>query len=339
MKYQNVFKGKKTKLLMAEDNEVRIDNEPDKVDVEKSLNKGLKAIKKNPWILISGILVIILIVLLVNGGSVGGISSQEAGQKILDFAAAQGAEAELVEVNQKAGFYEVVISMQGQEVPLYVTKNGEYFTQALVPLSAQTNTNPPQQQPPADVPKSDKPKVELFVMTHCPYGTQAEKGMLPVYGLLGDKIDSSVKFVHYFLHEGPKQEPYETPIQICIREEQGSKYNDYLICFLEDGDSDRCLTAVGINKAQLDTCKAGKADEYYAVDSVLSEGYGVRGSPTLIVNGEIAQSGRSPAAYLATICNAFNTAPEECNEVLNSDSPSPGFGYTASSGGSTNAQC
>tara|TARA_Y100000310_G_scaffold269239_1_gene282310 strand:+ start:5677 stop:6678 length:1002 start_codon:yes stop_codon:yes gene_type:complete len=318
------------------DSEPKIDNNPDKkIDLSKYT--------KNPWMIstiVLGIIALILLIMVFNGGVTGNvISSSEAGERIIEFAASQGAEADLVEVNDKSGFYEVVLSIQGQEVPLYVTKDGEYFTQALVPLTGQVTA--PTQQPPVDVPKSDKPIVELFVMTHCPYGTQAEKGMLPVYSLLGDKIDSSIKFVHYFLHEGPKQEPYETPIQVCIREEQGSKYNEYLTCYLEDGDSDRCLTETGINKAQLDTCKAGKADEYYDADSTLSEGYGVRGSPSLVINGEMVQSGRSPAAYLSAICSAFTdgTAPEECDEDLNSASPSPGFGYTASAGGSTNAQC
>jgi len=31
-----------------------------------------------------------------------------------------------------------------------------------------------------ELPKTAKPKVELFVMSHCPYGTQAEKAMIPV---------------------------------------------------------------------------------------------------------------------------------------------------------------
>jgi hypothetical protein len=318
---------------MTDKNEVRIDNNPDKI-----LKDVTKKLKKNPWMVSTVILAIITIILLVTNGGVGaGVSSETAGQKLVDFAASQGAEATLVEVNEKSGFYEVVLSMQGQELPLYVTKDGKYFTQALVPLEAQAS-DPNQQPTPTDIPKSDKPKVELFVMTHCPYGTQAEKGYVPVIGLLEDKVYSSVKFVHYFLHE---PEEAETPIQICIREEQGDKFNDYLACFLEDGDSDRCLTAVGIDQTKLNTCKSGKADEYYAMDSALSEGYGVKGSPTLVINGVIAQSGRSPAAYLETICSAFTegNAPDACNEELSSANPSAGFGYTASAGGSTNAQC
>ena len=176
-------------------------------------------------------------------------------------------------------------------------------------------------------------------MTHCPYGTQAEKGILPVYELLGNKIDSNIKFIHYFMHEQPGQEPDETPVQICIREEQSDKYIDYLTCFLEDDDSDRCLTEVKIDKTKLNTCKETKYDDYYAADSALSQGYGVQGSPTLIINGQQVSSSRSPSAFLATICSAFNTPPEECEEVLSTANPSAGFGYTAQAGGTTNSQC
>ncbi len=42
-------------------------------------------------------------------------------------------------------------------------------------------------------------------MSYCPYGTQAEKGILPVVALLGDKIDFKLRTVHYVLH-GDKED-------------------------------------------------------------------------------------------------------------------------------------
>jgi len=36
--------------------------------------------------------------------------------------------------------------------------------------------------------KTDKPEVKFFVMSFCPYGNQAEEGLKPVAGLLGDKV-------------------------------------------------------------------------------------------------------------------------------------------------------
>lgn len=318
------------------------DEEAEKVKKVKILNTARSRTKKDPWKISTGILGIIVVVLIVStfkGGITGGIiGTGDIGKKVLDFADSRGVDAELVGIEDEGSLYKVTLSIDGQPVPVYITKDGKYLVSSPIPLGSQV-AGPTQQQPdqpPADVPKSDKPKVELFIMTHCPYGTQAEKGMLPVFELLGDKIDSSIKFVHYFLHD-PEND--ETPLQICLREEQPEKYLDYLKCFLEDGDSERCLTEAGINKAKLNSCIANSAEGYYASDSELSQGYGVRGSPTLVINGQQAGSGRSPAAYLSTICSAFNEQPEECKEELNSANPSPGFGYTASAGGSTSAQC
>ncbi len=320
-------------------NEPRIENNPDK---KLNMDKITQRVKKNPWIVASvvlGIICLVLLVMVFNGGVTGQVISQsEAGDNVVKFLNLQtGGGVEYVSAEDIGNLYEITVSYQGNDIPVFVTKDGEYFVQGAVPLNTDITPNSnSQNSQPTEIPKSDKPVVELFVMTHCPYGTQAEKGILPVYEALGNKIDSSVKFVHYMMHE---PEEAETPIQVCIREEQSAKFNDYLTCFLGEGDSDACLTEVNIDKTKLDKCIADKSDEYYAIDSELSEGYGVQGSPTLVINGVVASSARDSASYLDTICSAFNDAPEECGESLSSASPSPGFGYTASSGASADAQC
>jgi len=181
-----------------------------------------------------------------------------------------------------------------------------------------------------------KPQVELFVMTYCPYGTQAEKGIIPALKALGDKIDAKIRFVHYFMHGD--QEEAETYTQVCIREEQSDKYLDYLECFLEDGDSSRCLGEIGIDENSLNTCIDSKAKGYYAEDSALSQSYSVQGSPTLVINGVQSDAGRSSQLYLQGICEAFSKAPSECSQALSAETPSAGFGYNTASSGST-ASC
>ena len=227
-------------------------------------------------------------------------------------------------------------------LPLYVTKDGNFFTQNLIPLQITANSASPTSNgnnPATDVPKSDKPLVELFVMTHCPYGTQAEKGIIPALKALGSKIDGTIRFVHYFMH-GDKEEQ-ETYAQVCIREEQPTKFLDYLSCFLEASDSVACLTRSGIDKTKLNTCISnGNAKKYYDADAVLSQGYGVQGSPTLVINGVESKAGRDSQSYLSGVCAAFNNAPSECSQTLSSTAPSPGFGSSASSSASAaSAQC
>lgn len=322
----------------------KIDENNEKEESSNKKEKLTEKMRENPWILSTLVLGILILVLLVgnfSGGVTGNvISEKDAGDIILNFVKTQtNGQGELVETTVFDNvLYKVVILYQGNEVPLYLTKDGKNLVQGILPLESIEEQKPSQSEEVQDVPKSDKPKAELFIMTHCPYGAQAEKGIIPTIKALGNSVDAKIRFVHYFMH-GDKEET-ETYNQVCIREEQSVKYLDYLQCFLEDGNSERCLIKVSIDKEKLNNCiSTGKSKEYYAEDSKLSETYGVQGSPTLVVNGVIVSSGRDSASYLDTICNAFNNAPEEeCNKKLSSTSPSPGFGTGTGSSAST-ANC
>lgn len=297
-------------------------------------------VRNNPWMLASILLAILSLILLIthfSGAGITGniISKDKAGKIILDFAEEQTGETlELVDVVEEFGMYKVTVLYQDSKIPLYLTKDGENLVQGVTPLALLNQAADNTDETPQEVVKSDKPEVELFVMTHCPYGTQAEKGFIPVMELLNGVADLKIRFVHYFMHD---PEEAETPRQVCIREEQEDKYLDYLKCFLEDGNAERCLAEADIDEDALETCIKENADTYYAEDSKLSEEYGVQGSPTLVVNGVIVNSKRNPAAYLATVCNGFNTSPDECSESLDTTDPSAGFGYGV--GSATTAQC
>lgn len=208
--------------------------------------------------------------------------------------------------------------------------------------------------PIAQAPKSDKPVVELFIMTYCPYGLQMQKAYLPVMDLLSKKADMSVKYVSYAMHD--KIEIDENTRQYCIEKEQNAKYIAYTQCFVATDDSSSCLKQAKVNESQLSNCmqktdKEFKITEYYKdksswlsgrypiypVHSDLNDLYQVAGSPTLVINGQQVDSVRSPEAIKQTICAAFNQAPEECNEILNSQSAGAGFGNTV--GANTDASC
>lgn len=243
--------------------------------------------------------------------------------------------------------YNISLKVQDKDYTSYMTKDGVKFFQTGVDMAKLAAENAAKQAaapadnsqaaPVTEVPKTDNPKVELFVMTYCPYGLQAEKGILPALQALGDKVDAKIRFVHYFMH-GDK-ETQETYNQVCIREEQAAKFNAYLNCFTVSGDSLACQTTAGVNKSKLASCVAAKAKDYYKVDSGLSEGYGVQGSPTLVINGVQSNAGRDAASYLNGICAAFTNKPAECSKQLSSASPSSGFGAGSDASGSAAAGC
>ncbi len=329
------------------------------------LGKSSKNLFKNPWMISTVILACILLFSTFNGEiSTSGftISAEEVGQNVLDFANNQGANATLISSEDIGGLYEIVLSIESQEVPIYATKDGKNLIPQLVPLTGDAPENSPSQAQasptPTNIPKSDKPVVELFIMSHCPYGTQIEKGILPVAETLKDKIDFQLKFVYYAMH--PSQGEVEEQLnQHCIQEEQNDKFLDYLTCFLEAGEGEGCLDSTGIDKTKLESC-ATKTDTEFNVLANLNdqstwlsgrfpkfdihkednEKYGVGGSPTLIINGAKAQAGRDSVSLLNVICGAFNNAPEECNTVFESGQPTPGFGYgTTSASNNAAAGC
>jgi hypothetical protein len=313
-------------------------------------NNFTNKMRKNPWIvstLVCGIIIVMLLAGDFSGGITGNVVSKaQAGDNLMAYLAeVSDSEATLISVEDEGDLYMATLDFEGQEMPVYITRDGASFTTMLMPLTAPNSPNSNTDKPTStEVPKSDKPEVELFIMTHCPYGTQAEKGILSTIQALGDTVDAKIRFVHYYMHEN-NQEEVETPKQVCIREEQPEKWYAYLECFLGSensgsvADSEVCLKEVGIDEAKMNTCiSSGKAEEYYEVDSKLSNDYGVRGSPSLVINGEMATSARDSQSYLDAICSAFNDAPEECIQSLSSTPPSPGFGWEGTGSAST-ASC
>jgi len=235
--------------------------------------------------------------------------------------------------------YNINLDVEGKNYTSYMTKDGSKFFQAGMDMATTSQSNQAADaqasQIDANIPKSDKPKVELFVMTYCPYGLQAEKGILPAFAALGDKIDAQIKFVHYFMHgDSEEQETYN---QVCLRQEQAAKFDAYLNCFVIEGDSAKCVAKVGVDKAKLTSCVAAKAKDYYKSDSALSQSYGVEGSPTLVINGVQSNAGRDAASYLTGICAAFNNPPAECGQQLSGASPASGFGAGSAAGDSAAA--
>ena len=323
---------------------------------------------KNPWqistIVLGVVIVTLLVIFFLGGANNKVISKENAGEKLVGFLNKQTqGGVEYVSAKDIGNLYEITVSYKSQEMPVYITKDGEYFVQGAVPLSTDKSTNKSNQQQSssqtsADIPKSDKPVVELFVMSFCPYGTQMEKGMIPVVRKLGDKIDFEIKFVNYAMHTS-KGEVGEELNQYCIQKEQNDKYLDYLSCFLEKGDGKTCLNKIKIDTSKLKIC-TDKTDKEFDVTKNLEDKsswasgkfpkfmiynednkkYGVKGSPTLIINGQQVKTGRDAQSILNTICGAFTNSPEECNTDMTSfGTPTPGFGYGTQGGSATSAGC
>lgn len=320
----------------------------------------------------------LVLTLLVSGCTIkkkSTITVDEAKTKVQDYInnnlMQPGNQVSIKEVVEEDALYKVTVNMpNGQEIISYMSKDGKkFFPQAMdteekadtaTETDAKANANQAAEAT-AEVPKQEKAKVELFVMSHCPFGTQIEKGMVPVIEKLGNKVDFELKFCDYAMHG--ENELDEELVQYCVQKEEPAKLLPYLRCFLGSAnngsavDREKCIKDSGISKSKIDSCVA-KTDKEFNVKSDFNDKknykgqfpgfgvygednkkYGVGGSPTLVINGTTVRSGRDSATLMKNICAGFQNPPAECNEQIDSASPSAGFGWNAASGSNSAASC
>ncbi len=322
--------------------------------------------KMNYW-KISAIVLGVLLVLSVftNGLPFTGFFAKESKvQPAIDFInnnLIQNGEVTLKDVSEESGLYKLTLEYQGEEIEVHATEDGKYLILPgmgiinIKDYGNQDSTSSETETQSTEVPKTDKPEIELFVMSYCPYGTQIEKGLIPVLELLKDKVDFNLDFVFYAMHG--EKEVKEQMNQVCIREEQNDKLLPYLKCFLDEGNSQQCLESANIDTNKLKSCTDKLDKEFdildnlndqskwlsgryplFNVDKDLNDEYGVQGSPTLVINGVQVSSGRSSSELLSVVCDAFTNAPEECSQELSTESPSTGFGYSTTTS-TTSGSC
>jgi protein-disulfide isomerase len=204
-----------------------------------------------------------------------------------------------------------------------------------------------------EVKKSDRPVVDLFVMSYCPFGLQAEKAFVPLIDKFKKYADINVKFVQYTMH-GLK-EGQENTRQYCIREEQADKFVPYVSCFVKaEGQSDACLKEAKVDTKKLEKCYTSAFEKFggeaklgatgnpeFPADKEVALAAGVQGSPTLVINGAQVEANRTQAGYAKAICDSFTDGkkPAVCDEKFSKDAYQPGFGTSTGGSGAPAAGC
>jgi len=300
--------------------------------------------KLNFWVVSTVILAVLLAATLIFGTRVTGnaISAKDASTKVLNTINtyfAQDAGAKLSgQTTEDSGLYKVGIEYNNNELFVYLTKDGKYLIlpNGIVTIAElEATKTPTTTQPQEDtIAKTDKPSVELYVMSFCPYGVRAENNILPLIELFGDKVDFKVKFIANVngntiddvqsLHG--INEAKEDARQLVIMKYYPDKYYDYLKEF------DNNCYSVASDAAKLEECWKNTAQKLgmdakkietaaYGEEGInlLKENeadttkYDISGSPTLVINGVKSSAIYSgTAATQQAICSAFNTVPSEC---------------------------
>lgn len=242
---------------------------------------------------------------------------------------------EITGISEESGLYKLDLDIQGNQIATYMTKDLKVFfpnPQYITVAGSETQATQ------IEYPKSDKPTVELFIMSYCPYGNQAENIIKPAADLLKNKIDLSVRYILDDKGTDAKAEERFDSLhgveefkqnirEMCIQNEQNDKFWDYLEvvnadCTLENINTcwKTAANKVKINTAQVESCYNKNALNYGEQEASYTQEKGISGSPTLLINGVTYAGGRTSEDYKQAICSAFNQTPEECGQELSSSS-------------------
>lgn len=186
----------------------------------------------------------------------------------------------------------------------------------------------------------NKPQIDFFVMSYCPFGNQAEQAIEPVYQLLKDKAEFKPHYVIYSNYRGGGPNYCINDDKLCsmhgiqelhqdIREACVLKYDGIANWFkfalamnteCNSGNADSCWEPVaeslGLDTDRIKQCEEEEAVELMTADKQLGDKLKVRGSPTVFIDGELYSGPRTPEAYKQALCKAFDEPPEECNTTL-----------------------
>jgi hypothetical protein len=293
-------------------------------------------------ITVSALLGTLILIIPQKNQKTGNFLADKAITQINKILAPFGKTAQLVSFQEESQGYKINFKIDDKEYSVFMTKDGKYLfpIEANLMVQEEPSTTIESQNETQNPEKRERPDVKLFVMSYCPFGIQMEKAILPVWKLLKDKADFGVYFVDYIMHG--KKEMEENLRQYCIQKEEKEKYLTYLECFVKDGNSENCLKEAKIDKNKLENCQTSTDKEFkisenftetgyppFNVHKDLNEKYGVKGSPTLVINDKVVEiSERSPEKVKEAVCNAFLNPPKECQEKLSEQISSPGFGTT-----------
>ncbi len=204
-------------------------------------------------------------------------------------------------------------------------------------------------------PKVDRPVADLYIMSYCPYGLQAQKWYLEVMSKLWKVADVNIKFVQYVMHD--QKEADENVVQYCIQKNEKDKYTKYLNCYLAEADKwAACRKEVKIDEKKLTSCidttkKEFKVDEKmkdtskqypdFDINKTEALAAGVQWSPTFVLNGiKLDKIGRNAKAFADAICSSFKNKPKDCEQTFQDINFDPSFWFTTGNGANTaNSWC
>jgi len=177
-----------------------------------------------------------------------------------------------------------------------------------------------------------KNTLDLFVMSFCPYGTQAEKSLKEVLDLFGSKLTFNLHFIASENSDGTfnslhgQTEVDEDLRQVCAIKYYPTKYFSYVLCRDNDINADwkSCTDSTGLDTAKIEKCATGdEGKKLLSADIKIGSDLGIGSSPTFLINNRNAVSGAMPSDTIKENICASNPALAGCDKTLSGAGTAP----------------
>ncbi len=185
--------------------------------------------------------------------------------------------------------------------------------------------------------KSDKVTMDLYVMSQCPYGTQALNTLIPIKKKFGDALKLNINYILYpkSMYAGKESQFCINGLcsmhgtneikgdiaELCALSQDYNKGLDFILCLSKNarsipGNFESCAKEASLDYDKLSSCISGdEGMKLLKKSSDISNAAGATGSPTILINGKMYMGGRDETSYMRGICNKFTTRPEICKDV------------------------
>lgn len=184
----------------------------------------------------------------------------------------------------------------------------------------------------------NRPQIDFYVMSYCPYGNIAEEAIEPAFQHLKGSADFNPHYVIYSNYQGggPQfclddesrfcsmhgvQELNQGLRELCVHKYMGEdSYFEFVLemnkeCNYNNADScwEPVAESLGLDVEKIRECEEEEWEDILSEELALNQALGVRGSPTIFVEGNPYSGPRTPAGYGQALCEGFDSKPDECS--------------------------
>ncbi|MBN1646246.1 thioredoxin domain-containing protein [Candidatus Woesearchaeota archaeon] len=172
--------------------------------------------------------------------------------------------------------------------------------------------------------------IELYVMSICPYGIQAENGMFPALKEFGTDTALNISYIaneangeFTSLHQQPEVDG--DIYQLCVKDMYPNNFFDFVLCQNKNpqgipGNWEDCAEEQVLNKMNIQECFDGQRGKELLSESIKeSQAAQASGSPTIYIGGQRYSGPRDDISFKRAICTVMEDA--ESNDVCSALPP------------------